>query len=124
MISPPMEYVTAWQSRRLRHIERLEPFSQREFTMLGEAEPEVVPGAEIQPGMLQLLGLSPVIGCNFVAGDNVYGAPKVALISEGFWRRRFGKDRGAIGQNVELSDETYQIVGVVPNHVAAMAGLS
>ena len=124
LISPPMEYVNEWQSRPLRHVEQLEPFAQREFTMRGESEPEVIAGAEIEAGMLQLLGLSPVIGRNIVAGDAVIGSPNVAIISEGFWRRRFGKDRSVIGQQLQLSDQTYQIVGVVPNDLAAMAGLS
>jgi putative ABC transport system permease protein len=124
MISPPMEYVDAWQAKPLRTAERLEPFARREFTLLGGEEPEVVPGAEIGPGVLALVGLEPIIGRNFVAGDVEYGAPDVALISEGFWKRRFGRERQALGQRITLDEKSYEIVGVVPDAMASLGGLS
>src|SRR5262245_36934385 len=52
-------------------------------------DPEQLSGAPITPSVLPTLGLQPIAGRNFGAGDAVAGAPRVALISQALWLRRF-----------------------------------
>src|SRR6185369_3902020 len=43
------------------------------------------------------------------------GASKVAIVSEGFWQRRFGRDESILQKTLTLDNKPYTIVGVVPN---------
>jgi len=54
-----------------------------------------------------------MLGRIFRDDEDRPGAPKVALISEGFWRRRFGADPKIVGKSIALGAEKHTIVGVL-----------
>ncbi len=56
----------------------------------------------------------PALGRNFDADDDRANGPRVAIITDGLWRRRFGGDRGVIGRVARLDDDEYSIIGVMP----------
>ncbi len=120
MISPDAAYSTVWQQKQLRSVEQVEAFASGEFTLLGGDEPEVLKGAQIGPGMLHMLRLKPIRGRNLVAADLVLNSPNVVLISESLWKRRYGRDPQIIGQQIDLDEAKYEIVGVVPNQLGYM----
>ncbi len=68
----------------------------------------------VSPGLLTLLGVSPRLGRLFSDEDTPAAAARVALISEPLWQSRFGGDATAFGQRIAIDDETYTIVGVLP----------
>ena len=76
-------------------------------------EPEKVYGAEISANYLSILGSRPILGRDFTVADDTPGAPKVALISDRFWRRCFNADRTVIKRHVILDNVSYEIVGVL-----------
>ena len=61
-----------------------------------------------------LLGARPAVGRPIVADDDDPSAPPVAVIGDGYWRRRFGRGREALGATVDFDEVTYEIVGVLP----------
>ena len=61
-----------------------------------------------------LLRVQPLLGRGFTADDEVSGRHRVAILSYGFWQRRFGGSSDVIGKTIQLSDETWEIVGVMP----------
>jgi predicted permease len=61
-----------------------------------------------------VLGVRPILGRTFRAGEDAPGAAPVAVISEGLWRRRFGADRGIIGQSIAIDGTPREVIGVVP----------
>src|SRR5688572_15782902 len=61
-----------------------------------------------------MLRVQPLLGRLFTADDEIEGRHRVAILSYGFWQRRFGGDPAAVGRTIELSEETYEIVGVMP----------
>ena len=63
----------------------------------------------------RLLGVQPVLGRVFTRQDDSPGAPKTAMISYGYWQRKFAGDRAVIGRSVKLDGEPREIVGVLPN---------
>lgn len=72
-----------------------------------------------------MLGVNPLLGRTFVAEEDLRpgGAP-VLVLSEGYWRRRFGGDPNVIGQVVDLNRNSFTIVGVVPGEFrGTMSGL-
>ena len=61
-----------------------------------------------------LLGVRPALGRLIGPEDDDLAATPVALIGDGYARRRFGLAREALGATVSFDDVTYEIVGVLP----------
>jgi putative ABC transport system permease protein len=64
------------------------------------------------------LRVAPLLGRSFTADDEIEGRHRVVILSYGFWQRRYGGDPSAVGRTIELSDEPWQIVGVMPQGFA------
>jgi putative ABC transport system permease protein len=90
-------------------------------------EPESLVGELVSHEYFSVLGINPVIGRTFRREDDVPNAPRVAIIGEGLWKRRFGGEATAVGRTVMLSGEPHEIIGVVPSNfrpiVAATADI-
>jgi predicted permease len=84
------------------------------FNFTGAGEPERLQGRLASPEFLPALGVEPILGRNFVADDDHPGAAPVALLSYGFWQRRFGNDQSIIGKQLTLNQQSYTVVGVTP----------
>ena len=76
--------------------------------------PENIRVAGVSPRMLEVFGITPILGRGFVAADHVPGTAPVAMISESLWERRFDRDPGVIGTVVDSGDQSAEIVGVLP----------
>lgn len=64
-------------------------------------------------GLFETLGVKPVLGRGFVAGDDQGRVAAVAVISHELWQSRFGGDPGVLGRALELEDQNLTIVGVL-----------
>jgi predicted permease len=84
------------------------------MTVTGLAEPEQAEGLDVTAGTLPLLGVQPVLGRVFSAQDDSAGAPKTAMISYGYWQRKFAGDRGVVGRSMTIDSELREIIGVLP----------
>ena len=80
----------------------------------GGAEPESLPGEQVSHEYFGVLGIHPVLGRVFRAEDGVLKAPRVAIISEDLWKRRFGGDPSVVGRIVPLSGDPHEIIGIIP----------
>ena len=80
----------------------------------GAGEPEVVSVRETQANFFDTLGVQPLIGRTFAKGEDVAGKNHVAILSYGFWKRHFAGDRSALGKTIELNDQAYMVIGVMP----------
>ncbi|MBA3317335.1 MAG: ABC transporter permease [Gemmatimonadales bacterium] len=61
------------------------------------------------------LGVAPLLGRTLSAEDDRIGAAPVAVLSEGLWQRRFGRDSSVLGKPFQVTTGTYTIVGVAPD---------
>src|SRR5450432_3234598 len=82
-----------------------------------ETPPERIEGAVMTWNLVRIIGLKPLLGRDFSAAEDVAGGPKVVLISEGLWKRRFGGSPKVIGQRLLVDAVPRQIVGVLPNEM-------
>jgi len=80
----------------------------------GTSEPIRVPVTNVTGGMLQMLDVTPTLGRLLTPEDDVPGATRVAVISDGLWKRAFGGDRSVIGRTVQLQGQAATIVGIMP----------
>jgi len=82
------------------------------FTAPGE--PERVPTARISASFFATLGVTPARGRAFTAADLVPGRDRVAIVSDSFWRRRFGGHPAVLGQSAIIDGYRNTIIGVLP----------
>jgi putative ABC transport system permease protein len=85
--------------------------SARGFNLASDGEPERVEGALVSADFFQVLGARPLLGRVVEPGQP---GPRVVVLSESFWRRRFGADPTVLGRTLSLDGEPVQVVGVVP----------
>ena len=71
-------------------------------------------GARVSPGLLELLGVRPILGRTFLPGEDVVNGPPVTVLSYETWRSRFGARADVIGATIRFGDVPYRIIGVLP----------
>ena len=81
---------------------------------LTEASPMHLQCAAIAQSFLPTLGVSPVLGRNFLPEEDQPNGPKVVLLSDGFWLSRFNRDRNVLNKTIAIDDQPVRIVGVLP----------
>src|SRR5690606_30120214 len=77
-------------------------------------EPLQVTGAKTSDNLFKTLGARPAMGRVIEPGDGAPANPRVVVLSDLLWRRRFGADPGAVGQIIHLDQEPHTIVGIMP----------
>ena len=92
------------------------------YTLTGTGEPEQLSGNRISPSLTRVLGISAIVGRTFTDDEEKPGAPAVAMIGEGLWKRRFGGDQGLVGRTVLLDGAPTTVVGVAPASLNLFSG--
>ena len=130
----PERLVAVWEANRIRKSERnvVSPANYLDWAaqstvfeamaaaadgsanLTGRGEPVEVPLQQVTAGYFDMLGMRPMLGRDFSAADDRPGAPGVALLSHGFWERRFGGDPAAIGSSIRLDGSSVTVIGVMP----------
>ena len=80
----------------------------------GRGEAERAGWVQVTDGFFPTLRIQPALGRAITADDDRPGATRVALISDGFWRRRFGADPSIIGQTLSFNAMPVTVIGVLP----------
>jgi predicted permease len=79
------------------------------------SQSEVAPVQLVSGEFFDVLGLAPALGRLLTPGDNEnIGGHPVAVISHGYWQRRFAESSDVIGRKVRLNGSSFTIVGVAP----------
>ncbi len=100
------------RARSFENIAIYNGFDQ--FTMTGQGDPERVRGGLASGNLFPLLGIEPAVGRLIDPRDDRPDAEPVAVITDGFWRRRFAADPAVVGKPIVLDGVAYTIVGVLP----------
>lgn len=93
--------------------------AQTGFTLTSEGDPEQLGGMQISHNYFSLLGVTPMLGRDFLPSEDQPGAEKVAILSHGLWQRQFGGAEDAIGQTVTLDGQSHNVIGVMPAAVTS-----
>ena len=120
LLSPSMYFTYAEQNRS---FQSMGVWATITANVTGLAEPEQVRLAYVSDGVLQALNVPPALGRWLNAQDQIargsdpngiIGRSTTAMLSYGYWQRRFGGDRAVIGRNITVDSRTREIVGVMP----------
>ena len=90
-------------------------FSNRRMDIGGkEGVPEQVQGATVTAGFFSTLGVRPLIGRTFAAGEDQPTTGSLVVIGESIWRRRFAASTGVLGQTILVNGAPATVIGVMP----------
>jgi putative ABC transport system permease protein len=84
------------------------------LTLTGRGEPDDVTTEVVTSDFFSLLGVKPLLGRTFEPEDGKRGAAPVVILSENFWRSRFGADPKVLGTSITLEKRPFTVVGVMP----------
>jgi len=102
-----------WQ-RDNRTFAAMAAYRSEDFNLTGMGESERLKGGMVSADFFSIFGVKPAVGQLFTKQEDELGAGPVALISAGFWKRKFGSSPDAVGKSLDLNDKSYTIVGVIP----------
>ena len=110
--------------RRLQQpFQQLAAVGSTQFRLKTESgEPADARAQRVTPEFFPVLRVAPLLGRPFNANDEIEGQHKVAILTYGFWHRRFGGAPDVVGKTIDLSDVSYEIVGVMPQAFAYPVG--
>jgi putative ABC transport system permease protein len=83
-------------------------------SITGLGAPEQVQTLTMSEGTLNALGVQPALGRWFTAKDDSPDIPRTAILTYGYWQRRFGADAAAIGRQIRVDGQLTEIIGVMP----------
>ena len=88
------------------------------YNLTGEREPERVGVTRVSSNLLPMLGVSAERGRLFVPGEDSPGAAATAVLTDGMWARRYGRDPEMIGKSITINGQPYEVVGILPQRFA------
>ncbi len=113
---------TDWRDRSGHVFEALGGSWARGMVLTGAGDPERVSAVASTTSMIDVLGVRPAMGRWINDDEDRAGGPKVAVLTDAFWRTRLGGDPNVLSRTIELNGESYQVIGVMPAGFAFRAG--
>jgi len=97
-----------------RAFASLASFSSNQMTLTGVGDAERLITAQASASLMTTLGASAAMGRTFTTVDEEAGDDHVVLLSDRFWRERFGGARSVLGTSITLDGVPYTVIGVMP----------
>ena len=89
-------------------------FEYESYNLTGSGNPERLVGVGVARDFLEVLGVDPLMGRNFVEEEAVWDGRPAAILTHGFWQRRFAGDPGMVGKTIVLNEVPTEVVGILP----------
>src|SRR5215217_1077910 len=97
-----------------RAFEDIALWDTGEVSITGAAEPERAEGLRVSDGLLGILRVQPLLGRFFTREDDAPGTAPRAILSHGYWQRRFSGAPDVIGRSLNVDGRTCEVIGVLP----------
>jgi macrolide transport system ATP-binding/permease protein len=92
----------------------LDAYEHTGFTLNTPTGAQPARGARVSDGFFRTLGITPVLGRDFYAGEDLLSAPRTVMLSYAAWQNRYGGKKDVLGQAVTLNGDSNVIIGVLP----------
>ncbi len=131
----PDRLVMVWEKRLKEHVldnpvapadfldwrqqndvfENMAAFADTGVSVTGDGDPAVVNAGVVSWAFFDVLGVRPALGRMFQRADEATGPDhRVVVITDGFWRRRYGGDQNVVGKQIYLNGNPWVVIGVLP----------
>ena len=95
---------------------RIGGYSRNSVTLTGKEGAEQLQVAVATTGFFETLGVQPILGRTFAAGEDDLQKNFPVMLTYGAWQRRFGGNPGVVGTTLVLDGNLATVVGVLPKH--------
>jgi len=89
-------------------------FNEDNVNLVTEGDPQRIDAARVTQEFFDVMGVQPVLGRAFAAGEDRTGAEPLAILGYGLWQQSFGGDPGVVGRVVQMDGVQRRVVGVMP----------
>ncbi len=115
MEKAPISYLNFldWE-RQSKSFASMAIYRHEDYNLTGTTQAERLNGFMISARFFSTLRVHPAHGRDFNAEDDRLGAAPVAILSDGFWHRRFGGSMEILGKPMALNGTDYTVVGILP----------
>jgi macrolide transport system ATP-binding/permease protein len=111
----PLSYPDFLDWQRLnKSFSSLDIYSGSGYLLHTNSGAEPVQGERVSGGFFATLGVHPMLGRDFYPGEDLPGGANVVILSYAAWLNRFGAKPEAVGRTVDLDNQAYTIIGVLP----------
>ncbi len=110
-MSPDLYFTYRDENRTFEH---LGVFIDGGATVTGVGDPEQARVRFVSDGVLQALGVQPMLGRWFSEPDHAPQTAGTVILTHAYWQRKFGGDPGVIGRSMSINSRPTEIVGVMP----------
>lgn len=99
---------------RCRTLLSVAAWGTGQVNLTGDGDPVRVGAARVTANTFETLGAAPLMGRGFTEDEARQGAEPVAILSHGFWQRRYGGDPSVVGRAIVVDGASTRVVGVMP----------
>jgi putative ABC transport system permease protein len=107
-------YLTEWR-KQARTVEELALLRSNYMNLSGQGDSERLNTVAVSSSFFHMIGASSQLGRTFLPNEDQSGNERVAILSDGLWRRRFGGNRSVLGSSIQLNGNSYQVIGIMPS---------
>jgi putative ABC transport system permease protein len=83
-------------------------------TLTGGGDAERLNATRVSAGFFETLRVEPALGRGFRPDEDIPNGPRITVIADGIWRRRFGADARILGRTVLLDAVPHTVIGILP----------
>jgi len=99
---------------RTTSFEALTLIQSNGFNLTGRGDPLMVDVGEVSTDYFPVLGVPPLLGRTFAPGEDQNGGARVVVLGHKLWSQRLGSDPNVVNQTVQLNNQSYTVIGVMP----------
>jgi putative ABC transport system permease protein len=101
-----------WQQQN-NVFDKMAIFTGSRMNLTGGDKPEFLGATRVSTDFFDVLGVKPILGRTFIAGEDQLGRDHEVILTHQFWQGHFAGDRNVVGRTITLNNEPYTIVGVM-----------
>ncbi|HXW17018.1 MAG TPA: ABC transporter permease, partial [Candidatus Acidoferrales bacterium] len=117
-VSPPNYF--AWRAASTSFSDMAAASEYDNANITAPGEPEQLTIADVTANYFSVLGIAPIVGRGFAAGEDRAGANNVVILSHQLWAQRFSSDPNVVGTTIRLDNASCTIIGVMPANFRLM----
>lgn len=111
---PMSAYLYFTYREQSKTLEDIGVYHSYALNVTGDGQPEHVKAYQVTDGLLPILGVKPTLGRLFTRHDDSADTPMTAIISYGYWLKRYGGGPSVIGRTITVDGKPREIIGVLP----------
>jgi predicted permease len=104
-----------WKAQA-KSFEQMAAIRNETLDLTGQGSAQHLQARQVSAGFFAMLGVHPALGREFLPEEDKPGAAPVTMIGYGLWQEKFGGDPQIVGKTIKLSEMSYTVVGVLPEH--------